>query len=306
MRAGPLVRQVYDRIGNSSSRSAHSPTRAVADRGRSTDNRGMATATRPLILAYHTVSSSWRSPLAVSEGTLREHLQYLARRRYVGLTFGEAERLRQSGDLPGRAVVVTFDDGYATNLTAVPILEEFGFPGTVFVVTGFADSRAPLSWYGIGDDSDDLADNEYLPLGWGDLRDLRTHGWEIGSHTVTHPLLTTLDDASLTSELVLSRSRIVEQLGSCDSLAYPYGVADERVARSAAAAGFTAACVLTGAHLADLPYLRPRVGLVESDAGRRLALKLSRGGLALRRSRLARVARKARRRRTWQPPHRAI
>jgi peptidoglycan/xylan/chitin deacetylase (PgdA/CDA1 family) len=119
---------------------------------------------------------------------------------------------------------------------------------------------------------------------------------------VTHPLLTTLDPEALAAELLVSRSRICEQLGSCDSLAYPYGVADERVALAARSAGFAGACVLTGAHLNDVPYLRPRVGLSEADTGTRLTLKLSRGGLGLRRSSLARAIRKARRRRSWQPP----
>jgi peptidoglycan/xylan/chitin deacetylase (PgdA/CDA1 family) len=265
----------------------------------------MAAAASPLVLAYHAVSGAWRSPLAVSEQTFRDQLQHLARRGYVGLTFGESERLRLAGDLPKRSLVVTFDDGYESNLRAVPILEEFGFPATVFVVTEFVDSGRPLSWYGIADSRDALTAHEYLPLGWDDLRGLQALGWEIGSHTVTHPLLTTLDGDALAAELLVSRSRICDVLGLCDSLAYPYGVADERVARAAQAAGFRGACVLTGAHLADAPYLRPRVGLSEADEGRRLALKLSRGGLALRRSPLARAMRKARRHRSWQPPQRA-
>jgi peptidoglycan/xylan/chitin deacetylase (PgdA/CDA1 family) len=262
----------------------------------------MAAGQRPLVLAYHAVSSAWRSPLAVTEWTLRDQLQHLARRGYIGLTFGEAERLRRCGGLPERSLVVTFDDGWSSTLRAKPILDELGFPGTVFVVTRFVDSGAPLSWFGIDNGRDEDTHGEYLPLQWDDLRRLHATGWEIGSHTVTHPLLTTLDGDALAAELTGSRSRICEQLGSCDSLAYPYGVADERVALAARAAGFAGACVLTGAHVSDTPYLRPRVGLSEADAGTRLALKVSRGGLALRRSPVARAIRRARGRRSWQPP----
>ena len=265
----------------------------------------MASSAKPLILAYHAVSSSWRSPLAISEEALRAQLRFVARRGYVGLTFAEAERRRRAGDLPERAVVVTFDDGYASTRRAVPILDEFGFPGTVFAVTTFADSREPLSWYGVEGGAGGPDRDEYLPLGWEGLENLQAHGWEVGSHTVTHPLLTTLDDDALMRELVSSRQRIIEQLGTCHTIAYPYGAADDRVARFTRAAGYTAGCVLTGAHITDATYLRPRVGLTEDDTGTRLALKLSRGGLALRRSSFARAARRARRRRAWQPPQQA-
>jgi peptidoglycan/xylan/chitin deacetylase (PgdA/CDA1 family) len=264
----------------------------------------MATSPRPLILAYHAVSSAWRSPLAVSEDTLRAQLGYLAGRRYVGMTFSEAERRRNAGQLPERTVVVTFDDGYASNLHAVPVLEEFGYPATVFVVTSFVESGRLLSWYGIDGDSAPSDSSELVPLSWDDLGRLRDAGWEVGSHTVTHPLLTTLDGDQLAAELLTSRTSVREHLGSCDSLAYPYGAGDHRTAGAAEAAGFHGACVLTGAHLDDRPYLRPRVGLTDSDTGKRLALKLSRAGLAFRRSPVALAVRKSRRRRSWQPPPR--
>jgi peptidoglycan/xylan/chitin deacetylase (PgdA/CDA1 family) len=205
----------------------------------------MATSGRPLIVAYHAVSSSWRSPLAITESALRSQLEYLHHSGYVGLTFADAERRTRDGTLPRRSVVVTFDDGYASNLLAAPILAEFGYPATVFVVTGFTDSGAALSWYGIEDDQQSAA-AELRPLTWGELADLRDVGWEIGSHTVTHPLLPGLSEQELRGQLEQSRASIADRLGGCETLAYPYGVADARVADAARAAGYLAACVLTG------------------------------------------------------------
>ncbi len=98
---------------------------------------------RPLILAYHAVSSTWASPLAVSAAALDEQAAHMRRHGYEGLTFAEAERRRVEGTLPSRSVVFTFDDGYASTLRAAETLARHGYPGTVFVVTRFASPASP-------------------------------------------------------------------------------------------------------------------------------------------------------------------
>jgi peptidoglycan/xylan/chitin deacetylase (PgdA/CDA1 family) len=247
------------------------------------------------------VSSSWESELAVSEDDLRTQLAYLKRRGYVGLTMSDAERRRNDGTLPGRSVVVTFDDGYASTLRAVPILDELGFPGTVFVVTSFVESGKPLSWEGIDGWHHPSTIEELRPLAWSDAEVLLARGWEVGSHTMTHPLLTDVDDQRLRNELAQSRTAIESRLGSCTSLAYPYGIADARTAEAARQAGYGVACMLTFAQFVDEPFRRQRIGMGAHPTRIGLALRLSRFGLAARRSRAARVARAARRRRDWLP-----
>jgi peptidoglycan/xylan/chitin deacetylase (PgdA/CDA1 family) len=256
---------------------------------------------RPLILGYHALSSTWRAQLAVPEDVLRGQLAFLARRGYVGLTFAEAERRRVERTLPARTVVVTFDDGYASTLRAAPVLSEAGFPGTVFVVTRFADSGEPLSWPGIEEWATQETRDELRPLRWPDVERLAEAGWEVGSHTVSHPLLTAVDDDRLDDELVSSRRAIESRLGSCVSLSYPYGVADERVAAAAGRAGYRAACALSFTHLVDEPLRRPRTGLSAADTGVRLRLQVSRLGQRARRGAPARLARGLHRRRDWLP-----
>ena len=239
----------------------------------------------PVILAYHAVSTTWRSPLAVSEDALREQLGWFRRRGYTGLTFTECERRRRDGSLPHRALVVTFDDGFRSVLRAQPACEELGFPATVFVVTSFVDDGRHLDWPGLEHVGIGSADDR-ASLTWEELARLQEQGWEVGSHTVSHRLLPDLEDDELAEELRDSREAIVQRLGRCDTVCYPYGLADRRVAAAAASAGYAAGVTLTRAHPVDEPLRRPRVNMEESDRGLRLRLLLSRGATVLRRSSL--------------------
>jgi len=241
----------------------------------------------PLIVCYHAVSAGWDSPLAVSEEVLGAQLGGLHRRGYQGFTFAEAERRRADGTLPRRSVVVTFDDGYASTAKARPVLDRLGWPATVFAVTSFAASGTDLAWPGTEHWGATPHAHELQPLGWDDLAELAAAGWEVGSHTVSHPLLPRLGDDALARELEGSRKAIADRLGRCESIAYPYGAVDRRVAAAAAAAGYVAGCTLPSALTIDEPHLRPRVGLYERDTGARLWLKVSRTGVRARRSRLA-------------------
>lgn len=66
-------------------------------------------------------------------------MDFLAR-HFTVLPLREAVRRLRAGNLPRRACCITFDDGYADNLTvALPILEKRGLPATVFVATGYLD-----------------------------------------------------------------------------------------------------------------------------------------------------------------------
>lgn len=93
----------------------------------------------------------------------------------------------------------------------------------------------------------------YRILNWDEVRDLARQGFEIGSHTSTHPILSQLDEDGIKSELESSRARIQAESGSrCFALAYPNGTVadyDARVVRCAQAAGFDLAFTM-----ADRPY----------------------------------------------------
>jgi peptidoglycan/xylan/chitin deacetylase (PgdA/CDA1 family) len=241
---------------------------------------------QPVLLCYHAVSSSWPASVAISESALESQLAFFRRRGYVGLTFAEAERARLEGTLPNRCLVVTFDDGFVSTLRAGPILADLGFPATVFVVTHFTETGEPLCWPGIEEWLAGEHADEMVPLSWSQLGELRDRGWEVASHTVSHTYLPGLSDADLRSELRLSRMTIEERLGACETVAYPYGRADERVAAAAAEVGYLAGCAFTPLYGIDERYRRCRIGLTARDRGWRLRAKVSPGTFAWRRSRV--------------------
>ncbi len=95
--------------------------------------------------------------------------------------------------LPQSIITFSFDDGYASVYEkALPILERYGYVGTVFVITSA------------------IGQSGYMTL--EQLLNLAKRGWEIGSHTVSHRYLTELSPSELEFELWVSK-RHLEGLG---------------------------------------------------------------------------------------------
>lgn len=79
-------------------------------------------------------------------------------------------------------------------------------------------------------------------MSWQQIRELGAQGHEIGSHSLTHPLLPDLDAAQIEREVVQSRSQLARAAG-CDvaSFCYPNGSYDARALEAVRAAGYTCA-----------------------------------------------------------------
>ncbi len=114
------------------------------------------------------------------------------------------EITRWKGNKAG-ALSFTFDDGYDSQYSiGVPALNQLGFKGTFFLVTDFVSSS---------------------PTGWDNWRTAAGTGQEIGSHTKTHPYLTSLSFSGMQDEILGSKTIIDSQITSqkCISFAYPFG-----------------------------------------------------------------------------------
>ncbi len=226
-----------------------------------------------LVLCYHAISGDWEASISVTPERFEGQIRALLERGYRGATVSEA----LTGPREEKTLVVTFDDAYRSVARhARPILVGLGVPGTVFVPTAFPGTERPMSWPGIHTWLGGPHEHELVPSSWSELEALADDGWEIGSHTRTHPRLPRLDDAALREELEGSRADCEQRLGiRCRSIAYPYGDCDPRVAAAARVAGYVAGCAMSRRVERHDPLLWPRVAMYERDHGRRFDLKVS-------------------------------
>jgi peptidoglycan/xylan/chitin deacetylase (PgdA/CDA1 family) len=239
-----------------------------------------------LVLCYHAVSESWESELAVTPAQLDEQVGGLLARGYRPATFLEAA----TGPRAPLTLAVTFDDAYRSVFDlALPVLDRLGVPGSVYAPTGWIGSERPMRWEGIEEWIGTPRQQELEPMTWDDLGELAQRGWEVGSHTRSHPRLTKLDDEALAAELSESRASCAAKLGSCTTIAYPYGDVDERVVAATAAAGYLAAGALPHEPHGDEILRWPRVGVYRWDNRWRFRLKVAPGVRRLRRLPLRRA-----------------
>jgi peptidoglycan/xylan/chitin deacetylase (PgdA/CDA1 family) len=221
-----------------------------------------STMIRPAILMYHAVDTK-PDPLfvQVTPGRLRQQLQMLHR---LGLHGVAVRELRERRSRRARVVGLTFDDGYADfATTAVPILAEFGFSATVFMVAGQV---------GGGNDWDPPP---HRPLMTAEqLRAVHEAGHEIGSHGMRHVRLPGLPREALEEELGASRAaleRIVQSpvAGFC----YPYGELNPETVAAVRDTYDYACAVKSPPQVSD--WSLPRFHVGEVDGPLRFTAKLS-------------------------------
>ena len=207
----------------------HSLLKAVAS--------GVDVVRRPppglVVLIYHRVGRTSAIEVDLPAGLFDEQMAYLARECRV-VTLAEGLRLvtaASSGASP--AVAVTFDDGTADFAdVAVPILERYRVPATLYVATRFIEEQRPFP-------------NDGTPLSWAALRDAQSTGVvDVGSHTHTHALLDRVSATEAATELDRSIGLIGERLGAPpQDFAYPKAVLGSQAAQEAVRDRFRSAAV---------------------------------------------------------------
>jgi peptidoglycan/xylan/chitin deacetylase (PgdA/CDA1 family) len=153
----------------------------------------------------------------VTAADFETHMRRIASEGWIAR--GVASWLQQPADRP--EVVVTFDDGAATDLlNAAPILQELGFGATFYLTVGFLGKPGFLTT--------------------SQARTLAGLGLEVGSHSMTHSFLTDLSEREIRHELLDSRHRLEDICGvPVLSFSCPGGHVTKRAVEIAREAGYT-------------------------------------------------------------------
>lgn len=177
------------------------------------------------ILMYHHVGFPKAGRFSVTPAQFASQLKWLRDQGYRSVSIDDiAAALRGGPPLPPKPIAITFDDGWRDQYDiALPLLSEFGFKATFFVVSGWVGRGSTL-------------------MTWNEVRDLRARGHWIGSHSVTHGAAAKQADNVLAYEVIQSRNAISRELGGPPTVfAYPLGSIDARAEAMTRAAGYVAA-----------------------------------------------------------------
>lgn len=168
--------------------------------------------------------------LKVPPELFREQMSYLKDNGFTTITLQELYKFMESNEqIPEKSIVITFDDGYADNYTnAFPILKEFGFTATVFVITDYVDK------------------NGYY-LNSQQLKEMYDGGIDIEPHTVNHPKLNEKSYDIQLNELKASKDFIEKLLSKkAEFTAYPYGKYNNNTLKAAKEAGYKMGILMGG------------------------------------------------------------
>jgi len=218
------------------------------------------------VLMYHRIADDGPEALApyrVSPAQFERQLAWLSRNGWHGMDLAAYCRHRFSGsfgELPGKPVILTFDDAYRDFYhSAFPLLHRYGFSATVFVPVDFVGDCA--QW-----------DAQYGPpaeiMGWEEMAHLRRHGIAFGSHSCAHQRASEMGPEALLADAVRSKAVIEEKLGGpVTGFCYPYASADPHSREVIRQAGYDWAVCGRGGNPPDLenPYYIPRIEVIGGE-----------------------------------------
>ena len=180
---------------------------------------------------YHSIGTSSHTEVGaglycVDVENFRKQMEYIAEKRGVNSQWPIADSQRNKNyrlsTIDYRPVVITFDDGLLDNYTnAYPILKGLGLKAHFFILASKIGTQGFMDW--------------------GQIRELKKEGMHIGSHGMTHRILTELTEVDREYELKESK-KILEDGAGCaiESFSIPRGFYNKQVIEKAAEAGYKA------------------------------------------------------------------
>jgi len=168
----------------------------------------------PVIMYHRVINNSEDEGVHgtyIYENIFREHMQYLKYKKYI---------------------ILTFDDGYKDNYDlAFPILKEFGFKATIFLM----GSSTYNEW-----DVKASGEKEFPLMSVDMIKEMQDYGIEFGAHTFNHPKINTLSNDEIEHQIIDVKKPLEEKIGrEIITFAYPYGILNDYAKEMAKKAGYT-------------------------------------------------------------------
>jgi peptidoglycan/xylan/chitin deacetylase (PgdA/CDA1 family) len=145
----------------------------------------------------------------------KAQMDFLKTQKFTPVVFGHLELPQQT-----KPVVITFDDGELNNFQyALPVLKDFGWKAYFFIIV----NRIGQQGY----------------MGWDHLKQMLKAGMVIGSHGLSHAILTRLSDTDMEEELRVSKNNLETNLGTTiDTISIPRGFCNDKIIKTAYRLGF--------------------------------------------------------------------
>lgn len=218
------------------------------------------------ILGYHKIGEppgGWYTWNYVPAKVFETHLQYLKDEQWTVINEEQfLAGLDEPGTLPEKAVLITFDDGYKSNLQiALPILQQFSYPAIVFVPTAFVGSYNAF-------DADIFYEPKEDICTWEELTELVRNNISIQSHGVFHKHFSTLTYDEQLLEISQSKQLIESYLKEdVNIFSFPYGdngSNPDRINSALKSAGYKASILYGGKSFdsfCSTPFNLPRIAV---------------------------------------------
>jgi peptidoglycan/xylan/chitin deacetylase (PgdA/CDA1 family) len=224
-----------------------------------------ATADVPIVMYHHVGPlppnpDIYRKDLTVSPELFERTLVQLDERQVETATMADLmEHFAGGRELPKRAAILTFDDGYDDVYEyAFRALQKHGMVGTFFVTTDFVERPGYLTW--------------------AQIQEMADAGMEIAAHSSNHADFTRISPAELRRQLVEPKAILEEHVGQkVRFMAYPAGKYNAAVMAATRAAGYEAAVtVLHGTrHTPGLAFELRRVRARGADTATEIVARMT-------------------------------
>ena len=169
---------------------------------------GPGAVTAPIIFYHHVTPGDPPNIYCVSADAFGQQMDYLQTQGYMPIPISLlVKAIREGANLPDRPVVITFDDGNRDIYeNAFPIMQKLGFSGTIYLVVNYLNQDPFLS-------TDQVIE-------------MAQAGWEIGSHSMSHPDLAGMQVATYYEVATSKKILMADFNAPINTFAYPFAETD--------------------------------------------------------------------------------